>query len=78
MDFFQCLGSLGVSVSALLTTRDMGSLCSGEKGERREDRAGREVVEPGEMLDKSSESAKVRVSKVEAGGRPDKVIGHNQ
>ena len=54
MDFFQCLGSRGVS-SVFLTTRDRGSLCSGweARGETRE-----EVLEvlPGEMVDTSSES----------------------
>ena len=61
MDFFQCLGSLGVSVSALLTTRERGSCCSGAEGERRGERRGREEVEPGEMLDMSSESAILRI-----------------
>ena len=54
MDFFQCLGSRGVS-SVFLTTRDRGSLCSGweARGETRE-----EVLEvlPGEMVDTSAES----------------------
>ena len=65
MDFFQCLGVLGVSRGRFMSrrTRDIGSVWTGleemmeeERGEGRDMGEGREATLSGDIVEMSSES----------------------